>query len=72
MSCPHARGGERGLKGNLVLSKLTGKYSLAISWRGKVSEGMLFSDQTGQYLLGKKGVWGKEIRTPVSRWKLVF
>lgn len=53
MSCPYARGGERGLTGNLVLSKLTGKCSLVLSALGMISEGMALSDQTPPLANGK-------------------
>ena len=74
MSCPHARGGERGLKGNLALSKSTGKYSLAISGLGTASEGIPFFDQTGQYLRphrpeGKKEFGENRSHPPVSKWE---
>lgn len=48
--------GERGLKGDLVLMKLTDKYSVTTSGLDRVSEGMPFFDQTGQNLLGKNGI----------------
>ena len=74
MSCPHARGRERGLKGNLALSKSTGKYSLDISGLGMASEGIPFFDQTGQYLRpdrpeGKKEFGENRSHPPVSKWE---
>lgn len=65
MSCPYARGGEGGLTGNLVLSKVTGKYSLVISAQGMISEGMPLFDQTGQYFLGKI-----DQNPPISKWEI--
>lgn len=74
VSCPHARGGERGLKGSLALSKWTGKYSLAISGLGTASEGIPFFDRTGQYLRpdrpeGKKEFGENRSHPPVSKWE---
>ena len=77
MSRPHARGGEKGLKGNLALSKLAGKYSWAISGLGMASEGMPLFDQIGQYLRpdrpeGKKEFGGNRSHPPVSKWESGF
>lgn len=74
MSCPHARGGERGLKGNLALSKWRGKYSLAISGLGTASEGIPFFDQTGQCLRpdrpeGKNEFGENRSHPPVGKWE---
>lgn len=74
MSRPHARGGERGLKGNLALSKWTGKYSLAISGLGTASEGIPFFDRRGQYLRpdrpeGKKEFGENRSYPPVGKWE---